>query len=211
MQKYWTEVKASWHQAWQNTIFRKKLIGSLFSVLILLATFPVFFQYIVKREGMLLHDWLLVNIPAIDVSIWVFLAIWGMVILSLIRFAKEPDRVLLFLVGYTLVSVLRIITILTIPLNPPVGLIELTDPLSNAFYGKSFVTKDLFFSGHTSSVFLMFLCLQRPVDRLLGLLATVLVGAGVLVQHVHYSIDVLAAPVLTYLCWLIARKIIRYK
>ncbi|MDJ1469204.1 phosphatase PAP2-related protein [Xanthocytophaga flava] len=210
MQKYWTEVKASWHQAWQNTIFRKKLIGSLLSVLILLATFPLFFQYIAKRNGTLLHDWLLESIPAVDVSVWVFLVIWGMAVLSLIRFAKEPDRTLLFLTGYTLVSILRIITILTIPLNPPVGLIELADPLSNAFYGKSFVTKDLFFSGHTSSVFLMFLCLQRPVDRLVGLLATLLVGVGVLIQHVHYSIDVLAAPVLTYLCWLLARKITRY-
>ncbi len=42
------------------------------------------------------------------------------------------------------------------------------------------------------------LCLQRTRDKQFALLATIIVGALVLVQHVHYSIDVVAAFVFTW-------------
>jgi membrane-associated phospholipid phosphatase len=110
---------------------------------------------------------------------------------------------MLFIYGYILVSLSRMLTINLFPLNPPVGLIPLIDPISNAFYGKTYITKDLFYSGHTSSIFLIFLCLRRRWDRLFTLIGTLLVGFLLLVQHVHYTIDVLGAFVFTYpLYWL---------
>jgi len=73
--------------------------------------------------------------------------------------------------------------------------------LSNHFYGGKFLTKDLFFSGHTSIQFLSFLCLQKKSDKVLALISTILVASLVLVQHVHYTIDVLAAPLFTWLSY----------
>ncbi|MDM8176234.1 phosphatase PAP2-related protein [Olivibacter sp. 47] len=64
-----------------------------------------------------------------------------------------------------------------------------------------------FFSGHTSTMFLIFLCLPNRVDKLLALIATLLVGSMVLIQHVHYSIDVLAAPLFTWCCFWLGREI----
>ncbi len=91
-------------------------------------------------------------------------------------------------------------------------LIPLRDPISNLFYGSknTYITKDLFFSGHTSTLCLIFLCLTKKEDKCKALVATFAVGIMVLLQHVHYSMDVLAAPPLTYLVYLIAKRIVKH-
>lgn len=94
-----------------------------------------------------------------------------------------------------------------LPLNPPIGLIPMVDPLTNAFYGKVYITKDLFYSGHTSTIFLIFLCLRQRWDRLMTFVGTLIVGSLLLVQHVHYTIDVLGAFVFTYPLYWIGKKI----
>jgi membrane-associated phospholipid phosphatase len=100
-----------------------------------------------------------------------------------------------------IITLLRIITISIIPLDPPNGLIILKDPITSLSYGGSsvFITKDLFFSGHTANLFMFYLCLQKKRDKLFALSTSLLVGLLVLVQHVHYSIDVIGAIVFTYL------------
>jgi hypothetical protein len=45
----------------------------------------------------------------------------------------------------------------------------------------------------------MYFCLPKKGDKILALLASLIVGCLLLVQHVHYTIDVLAAPVFVYL------------
>ena len=98
---------------------------------------------------------------------------------------------LTFTWAFIFLSIFRVLTILLVPLDPPGGLITLVDPLSNFFYGAKFVTKDLFFSGHTSTVFLLFLTIPGKTDKKLALIATFIVGLLLLVQHVHYTLDVL--------------------
>lgn len=91
------------------------------------------------------------------------------------------------------------LTILMVPLAAPAGLVELVDPLTGVFYGHTVITKDLFYSGHTASLLTMYFCLPKKSDRMLVLIATLIVGCLLLVQHVHYTIDVLAAPVFVFL------------
>jgi hypothetical protein len=192
-----------WGEAWRSSAFRWKFIIGLVGTVALLLTFPYFFQTIEQHSGPVLQDWVLNHLPPQDVSLYIFLVIWATALLLLIRARRSPVIFMLFVYGYLIVSLSRMLSINLVPLDPPVGLIPLVDPLSNAFYGKTYITKDLFYSGHTSTIFLMFLCFRRRGDRLFALLGSFVVGGLLLVQHVHYTIDVLGAFVFTYpLYWL---------
>lgn len=116
-----------------------------------------------------------------------------------VRAAQNPQLFLIYVWSYFLLLIMRVLTIALVPLDPPAGLIPLVDPVSNFFYGEKFVTRDLFFSGHTSAVFLMFLCLKSKTDKLMGLIATIVVGFLLMVQHVHYSMDVFGALVFAWI------------
>ncbi|MDB5243002.1 MAG: hypothetical protein JWP57_3627 [Spirosoma sp.] len=193
----------AWHTAWQHPVFRWKFFIGLLGTIALLMTFPGFFQSIERHTGPVLNDLVLDQLPPQDVSLYIFATIWASALLIIIRARRGPAVFMLFTYGYILVSLSRMLTINLFPLNPPVGLIPLIDPISNAFYGKTYITKDLFYSGHTSSIFLIFLSLRRRWDRFFTLIGTLLVGFLLLMQHVHYTIDVLGAFVFTYpLYWL---------
>lgn len=193
----------AWRAAWRHPVFRWKFSIGLLGTVALLLTFPWFFQTIEGHTGPVLNDVVLDQLPPHDVSLGIFLTIWATAGLILVRARRNPAVFMLFTYGYILVSLSRMLTINLFPLEPPPGLIPLIDPISNAFYGEKYITKDLFYSGHTSSIFLIFLCLRRWWDRLFALVGSLIVGSLLLVQHVHYTVDVLGAFVFTYpLYWL---------
>ena len=64
---------AKWKIAWKNKNFKHLvIIGSVLLVLIF-CFFPFFFQAIEKRDGITLNDWLLNKLPALNVSIFIFI------------------------------------------------------------------------------------------------------------------------------------------
>ena len=199
----------SWSKAWQERRFRNKTIIALLLVTIILTLLPTFFAFIEKREGMVLHDYLLDAIPAMDVSIPTFIIIWSVVMLVLYRIYQNPRLFLVVAYGFILMCLARILTISLLPLNPPTGIITLQDPIANIAYGGNgiFITKDLFYSGHTGNMFLFFLCLEAKWDKMIALISSFLIGLLVLIQHIHYSIDVFAAFIFTYFIYLGAKKI----
>ena len=199
----------SWLEAWQHKRFRYKTIIALLLVAIILILLPTFFAFIEKREGMVLQDFVLDAIPAMDVSIPTFAIIWSVVLLVFYRIYQNPRLFLVVAYGFILMCVLRVLTISLLPLHPPPGLIVLKDPIANIAYGGNgiFITKDLFYSGHTGNMFLFFLCLEHKWDKIIALTASFLVGILVMVQHIHYSIDVFAAFLFTYFIYLGAKKL----
>ena len=201
-------TKLLWKNAWQDSGYKKKLFGGLIPTIIILILFPVFFQYIEQRNGIVMNDVLLNALPVMNVSIPTFALIWFTAGLTIFRCYQNPQLTIQFIWGFFFLCIARIITISVVPLNPPVNLIPLMDPLSNKFYGGIYITKDLFFSGHTSTQFLMFLCLTKRTDKTIALISSVLVGVLVLVQHVHYTMDVLAAFPFTYIIFRLAKKVV---
>jgi hypothetical protein len=199
--------KYLWQEAWSNQIFRKKLIVTVTILLAVIFSLPTFFSYIEQREGAYLHDLVLQAIPATDVSLPTFLIIWSLSGLVIVRCIQNPAFALVMLASFTLLCISRMVSITMVPLDPPDGLIRLNDPLTSLIYGgkDKFMTKDLFFSGHTSNMFIMFLCLEKRNDKIFAILATLSVGILVLVQHVHYTIDVLAAFIFTYAVYRIGK------
>ena len=200
--------KKNWQFAWQQKYFKQQIIIGFIILLLILAFFPFFFNYIEKKEGTLLNDFVLDFIPSYNLSIAIFTTIWSMGLLLVIRCVQQPKILLLFLWGFILLSISRFISISLLPLQPPNGLIELKDPLSNSFYGTKFITKDLFYSGHTATQYLMFLCLQKKWDKIITLASTLAIGIMVLIQHVHYTIDVVFALPITYMVFILTKKIV---
>ena len=197
-----------WKINWQSSDYRKKLITGLILISFILFSLPFFYQAIEQRNGISFNDYLLSWLPAYDLSIYIFTVIWSMTLLTFSRFKQDPNIFLTFLWGFILINLSRFVSIGLIPLNAPADLIPIHDPISNHFYGPKFITKDLFFSGHTAAMFLMFLCLKKRTDKILALLATIIIGIAVLIQHVHYTMDVVMAPVITYFLWIGSKKIV---
>jgi membrane-associated phospholipid phosphatase len=100
--------------------------------------------------------------------------------------------------------ILRIAAMAATPLEAPPGMIPLHDPLVRLFGPGRLLTKDLFFSGHTSTLFLLALAVPGPRWKAFFVLCTAAVAFCVLAQHVHYAVDVLAAPLFAYASFRIA-------
>lgn len=203
-------VRQQWQGAWQVPAFRRRTIAGLIIIIAILSSLPTFFQHIELRHGVQLSDLVLRQLAPHNVSLPLFIVIWAISAYYTYRAAQTPQLFLNFLWGYILVLIFRAITLTLIPLDPPSGLIPLVDPLSNFFYGDKFVTKDLFFSGHTATVFLLCLNFRRPADRKVALIATVAVAVLLLIQHVHYTLDVLGGFLFAWIAyWLATRVILR--
>nr|WP_262896050.1 sphingomyelin synthase family protein [Hymenobacter sp. BT523] len=69
------------------------------------------------------------------------------------------------------------------------------------------IVRDLFFSGHTATMALLVLAVRGRAWRRALVLMTVAVGLLVLVQRVHYTYDVLAAPLFAWLAYWLAGRI----
>jgi hypothetical protein len=91
-----------------------------------------------------------------------------------------------------------------LPLDPPQTMIPLTDPFVEYFGTGISLSKDLFFSGHTSTLFLLGLTMQARRWRTFFFFCTAAVACCVLIQHIHYTVDVFVAPFFAYASYRLA-------
>jgi len=128
----------------------------------------------------------------------------------------EPRRWMRYMVAGGLVSLLRGLTIAMTGLGAPdpvhagpgighasfgAAFAQLLSPIGVFVHGAAnlYLTKDLFFSGHTATTFLLVLYLwRRPRLKWVALLAHLVAVASVLFAHLHYLIDVAGAYAFTF-------------
>lgn len=181
------------------------------------------------RPGHPLNDWVLAHIPynrwvaVHNYHIWVV----AYVPLALWLWRRDRERFIHFLWLGGVLSLLRGLCILAVPLGPVDGPdlnVHLTgaqiwlawqnivNPISalTTDVANLSLTKDLFFSGHTSSSFLLWLYCRRmrPLNWI-AFIAHIAVVATVLVAHIHYTVDVLGAWLITALVYAAAQKLRR--
>ncbi len=204
------KFELSWRNAWSIAGFRKMFIAGIVLLSAVLLFYPYFFEFVQNRKGVVLHDWLLAYLPSLDVSGYIFLLICITVLLGLFRSLQSPYLFLIFLWGYLLLNLSRLVTITLVPLEPPIGLLALADPIAFPFYGQQGITKDLFYSGHTGTLFLIYFIVQKKWEKLLVLICTILIGFLLLIQHIHYTLDVMAAPLFVYGIYVLAKRIVLY-
>jgi membrane-associated phospholipid phosphatase len=129
-------------------------------------------------------------------------------VIGIYHFAQNPPVLIRALLTYSFLALFRICMMYSIPLNPPPEMISLKDPFVELFGTGNTLDRDLFFSGHTSTMFLLFLHAYKPALKKLYLVGVILVGASVILQHAHYTIDVLVAPFVAYASYRIAGMIV---
>jgi hypothetical protein len=199
-------LDASWREAWADRGFRVRLLVTPPLLVGTLSALAALVKWVERRPGAVLPDPVLAMLAPRDVTWPVFTLIYVGIVLAVLLLVRSPVRLLLGAQGYVIMALLRIVVMWATPLDPPPGMIVLEDPLVQGFGGASQpLTRDLFFSGHTSTMFLLFLAVPGRATRAFFLAATVGVAFLVLVQHVHYAVDVLAAPPFAYAAWRIAR------
>jgi hypothetical protein len=200
----------SWRAAWHWPRFRRLLVLAVGLLLVLAALLPRFFAWVQARPGSLLPDPVLAHLPAHDVSGVAFSVIYLGIGLGVITLAARPLWLVRALWAYLLLHIFRCLTLFLLPLEPPTGLIVLRDPLVERFFyaAPSPITKDLFFSGHTATLLLLALAVGPGWQRQILAAGTVLIGSLVLVQHAHYTYDVLAAVPFALLAYKLAGRLL---
>lgn len=204
---YLQVVQQRWQDALKTNGFIIKLLTTLGIAIWSAPQFPSFFINIQKRDGAYLSDFVLNHLPAVDVSTPIFALIYGMLVFLLCRVLVKPKLFLLFTITFVIETVLRMSTIYFFPLNPPLDLVPLHDTFAELLiYGDTEpITKDLFFSGHTATMVMIWLFLEKPWEKALAAITGVAIAILLLIQHVHYTADVIGAFFFTALSYVIAR------
>ena len=196
-----------WKIAFSDKYFRNRFFISLILVSVILTGFAFLLAYIETRQGHTFYDPILNFIKPRDVSDFIFFVTYLTALVGVIYSIISPYRFLHLIQMYGSLTLLRVITLLFVPLDPPTAIIPLRDAfLTHTFYAGSENLKDLFFSGHAATLFLFFFFTNNRIIKVLFLISAIAVSIGVVVQHVHYSYDVMAAPIFAYIAYRVITK-----
>ncbi len=192
---------------WKEFIAQRKseIIFTVILLTLVLFILPKFLNFIELRDGVILPDPILKLYNPVNLTWLTFSLIYISLISAIIYFSTKPELLFTALQSYAVLIIFRMIVMFVTPFNPPADSIILNDPFVQLFGSGEILTKDLFFSGHTATLFLLYLMADKKYLKFTYLIFTITVGLAVLLQHVHYTIDVVAAPFFAYVSFSLVR------
>jgi hypothetical protein len=190
----------TWNSAVHNKAFIVQVVITVVALLTILLSLPYYFHSVIgPKPGLQLQDPILNLFPPQDFSVLIFALIYICLFIVLWGLINKPYGMALGLGSYLIITLVRTLTMYLFTLEPPAGIIVLQDPfIDRIAYGGNVFTKDLFFSGHVATLTLLGLMEERPWAKYWVVCCTVCVGILIIIQRVHYTIDVVAAPIITY-------------
>lgn len=155
------------------------------------------------------RDILLDNLPVVNLDFIIVLWAIATWVLAWWLLATNPDH---FIFGTKAIALYIICRAFFISLTHigayPVNFSPGPDNIGFRLYSLFTFQGNYFFSGHTGFPFLIALIFwDKDIWRRLFLFLTFLFGVAVLLAHVHYSIDVFAAPFIVYGVFVITAKL----
>ncbi len=193
-------MKKEWKALWENKAYLSSWIFLLFLVLVTLKLVCIFLAFNEGRtSGPQLHDIVLQYLPVADVSTPLFAITWICILSTLPVALRTPKKSMIVFISILVMSIIRSLTLYFVPLQPPIDIIPLRDTfLEGSFYDNKVMVRDLFFSGHTANLALLFFLIEIKWFKTILGICTCVVAFLLLKQHVHYTIDVIAAPFFAY-------------
>lgn len=193
--------REAWKAAWESAAFRFQVFMTLPLLIITLALFSRFIEWVERRRGVVLDDQILAVVSPVDFTWPIFIMIYAGIVGGLVTLCEHPQRMMIALQSYVLMVIIRAAAMFVTPLDPPPGIIPLTDPFVQFFGTGTTPTRDLFFSGHTSTLLLLAFSVANRKLKAWFALAAAAVAIMIVWQHVHYAVDVLVAPFVAYGCY----------
>jgi hypothetical protein len=196
----------NWANALRKPQFIIQLLIALGGLTGLWLFTPGFLDFIQQRPGIYIHDWLLDAFPAHDISWFTFTFIMGGAFIAFAYLLFFPEYLVLAIQTYVLVTWMRMLAIYFTPWQEPPGTIPLKDPFMAFFvYDHRAITRDLFFSGHVSFISSLALSMPNKLMKYIFWFFGIVIAVCILIQHVHYTVDVLFAPPFALLSFAIVR------
>ena len=187
-------VFSKWKELFRDKNLRIKMIITLILFVITMMFFKQFVLYVEARDGVFLQDPLMKFFNAIDFNIPIFIIIYGSIFTSFIMLLKYPKYFMIAIQTYMLMIIFRTIGMYITPLDVPRGVINLQDPVVFMLGTGQPITKDLFFSGHTATMSILFLTARNKILKRILFAGTILIVVMIFLQKAHYTLDILAAP-----------------
>lgn len=144
-------------------------------------------------------DFILEKVPTYNLEFLFVFGLYFLVALIVIyTIFVRSDKLPFVMKTYGILIIVRACFILMTQVGPPAGYFY-NDVLGfEGLFSQWMYKNDLFFSGHTAIPFLAFLLFNETKIRWFFFGGALLMGATVLLMHVHYSIDVFAAFFITH-------------
>ncbi len=156
-------------------------------------------QYSEKSATNIVGDLFLDNLPTVDLTRIVVDGAFFVTILAIVLLILKPKHIFFALKVIPLFIIIRSLFVTLTHLGIYPNQIVLGDSILDRIYLLLNMQDGFFFSGHTGLTFLLALIFwyEKPW-RYFFFAISAIFGAVVLFAHIHYSIDVFAAPFITY-------------